>query len=31
MADDEPATAAADPKPIEQQTAVTTDAEKAKS
>jgi sec-independent protein translocase protein TatA len=31
MADDEPATAAADPKPIEQQTAVTTDAEKSKS
>jgi sec-independent protein translocase protein TatA len=30
MADDEPATAA-DPKPIEQQTAVTTEAEKAKS
>ena len=31
MADDEPATATADPKPIEQQTAVTTEAEKAKS
>ena len=31
MADDEPATAAADPKPIEQQQAVTTEAEKAKS
>lgn len=31
MADDEPATATADPKPIEQQTAVTADAEKAKS
>ena len=31
MADDEPAAAAADPKPIEQQQAVTTEAEKAKS
>jgi sec-independent protein translocase protein TatA len=31
MADDEPATATADPKPIEQQSAVTTEAEKAKS
>ena len=32
MADDEPATATtADPKPIEQQAAVTTEAEKAKS
>ena len=31
MADDEPATASAEPKPIEQQTAVTTEAEKAKS
>ena len=31
MAEDEPATAAAEPKPLEQQTAVTTDPEKAKS
>ncbi len=31
MADDEPETAAADPKPIEQKPAVTTEAEKAKS
>lgn len=31
MADDEPATASAEPKPLEQQSAVTTDAEKAKS
>lgn len=31
MADDEPATAASDPKPLEQQSAVTTDTEKAKS
>ena len=31
MADDEPATAAADPKPIEQQTAVKSEAEKAQS
>ena len=31
MADDDTATATADPKPIEQQTAVTTEAEKAKS
>ena len=31
MADDEPAAASADPKPLEQKTAVTTEAEKAKS
>ena len=31
MADDDTATTTADPKPIEQQTAVTTEAEKAKS
>jgi sec-independent protein translocase protein TatA len=31
MADDEPAAASTEPKPIEQQTAVTTEAEKAKS
>ncbi len=31
MADDEPATATAEPKPLEQQSAVTTDTEKAKS
>jgi sec-independent protein translocase protein TatA len=31
MADDEPAAAGADPKPLEQKTAVTTEAEKAKS
>lgn len=31
MADDEPATANAEPKPIEQKAAVTTEAEKAKS
>jgi len=31
MADDEPATATAEPKPLEQKAAVTTEAEKAKS
>ena len=31
MAEDEPATATTEPKPIEQQAAVTTEAEKAKS
>jgi sec-independent protein translocase protein TatA len=31
MADDETATAASEPKPLEQQTAVTNDTEKAKS
>jgi sec-independent protein translocase protein TatA len=31
MADDEPAAAGTDPKPLEQKTAVTTEAEKAKS
>ena len=31
LADDEPATATAEPKPIEQQTVVKSDAEKAKS
>jgi sec-independent protein translocase protein TatA len=31
MADDEPATATAEPKPIEQQSVVKTEAEKAKS
>ena len=31
LAEDEPATAAADPKPIEQQTAVKSEAEKAQS
>jgi len=31
MADDEPATATAEPKPIEQQAVVKTEAEKAKS